>query len=150
MPGNLLIRLVIVVVFVVGSILGAMVLAPETEYLPDGNRNLVIAIMKPPPGYNVDQMIRLGDSIEPDVAKYWEAEPGSPEEAALDGPRIDNFFFVARGTMLFMGARSADPLCRGIGSHHRQCRPQSARRVRVRLAGQFVRKRDLRRAVDRH
>ncbi len=110
MPGNLVIRLVIVVVFVVGSIVGAMILAPKTEYLPDGNRNLVIAIMKPPPGYNVEQMIRLGDSIEPDIAPYWEAEPGSPEEKALDGPRIENFFFVARGTQLFMGARSADPL----------------------------------------
>lgn len=110
MPGNLVVRLVIVVVFVVGSIFGAFWLAPETEYLPDGNRNLVIAVMKPPPGYNVEQMIRLGESIEPDLAPYWEAEPGSPEEAALDGPRIDNFFFVARGTMLFMGARSVDPL----------------------------------------
>ncbi|MCA9067298.1 MAG: efflux RND transporter permease subunit, partial [Planctomycetaceae bacterium] len=113
MPGNFVIRLVIVVVFVVGSIAGAFWLAPETEYLPDGNRNLVIAIMKPPPGYNVEQMIRLGESIEPDLAPYWEAEPGSPEEAALDGPRIDNFFFVARGTMLFMGARASDPLRAG-------------------------------------
>ena len=110
MPGSLLVRLVIVVAFVVGSILGAIALAPPTEYLPDGNRNLVIAIMKPPPGYNVEQMIRLGQSIEPDIAKYWEAEPGSEEEKALDGPRIDNFFFVARGTQLFMGARSVDPL----------------------------------------
>lgn len=110
MPGNLGIRLVIVVVFVSASILGAIMLAPQTEYLPDGNRNLVIAIMKPPPGYNVEQMIRLGQSIEPDIAPYWEAEAGSPEEKALDGPRIDNFFFVARGTQLFMGARSVDPL----------------------------------------
>ncbi len=113
MPGNFLIRVAVVVVFVVGSILGAIALAPATEYLPDGNRNLVIAIMKPPPGYNVEQMIRLGESIEPDLAKYWEAEPGSPEEKALDGPRIENFFFVARGTRLFMGARAADPLRAG-------------------------------------
>ncbi len=113
MPGSLAIRLGIVVFFVVGSILGAYWLAPQTEYLPDGNRNLVIAIMKPPPGYNVEQMIRLGQSIEPDIARYWEAEEGSEEEKALDGPRIDNFFFVARGTQLFMGARSVDPLRAG-------------------------------------
>ena len=110
MPGNFVIRVLVVVGFVVGSILGAMYLAPATEYLPDGNRNLVIAIMKPPPGYNVEQMIRLGESIEPDLAKYWEAEPGSEEEKALDGPRLESFFFVARGTQLFMGARAADPL----------------------------------------
>ncbi|MBT6494990.1 MAG: efflux RND transporter permease subunit [Planctomycetaceae bacterium] len=110
MPGSVFLRVIIVVVFVAGSILGALALLPEREYLPEGNRNLVIAILLPPPGYNVDQMIALGERIEAEIAPHWEAEPGSPEEAALNGPRIDNFFFVARGRMLFMGARSVDPL----------------------------------------
>ena len=139
MPGNFLIRVAVVVLFVVGSILGAIALAPPTEYLPDGNRNLVIAVMNPPPGYNVEQMIRLGESIEPELAKYWEAEPGSPEEKALDGPRIQNFFFVARGTRLFMGARAADSLrAQRAGAHHRAVRPQGAGCLRVCHAGEPV------------
>ena len=109
-PGNVPLRLVIVLIFAAGSLGGAKLLMPETEYLPDGNRNLVIGIMFPPAGYNVDQMIEIGKGIERNLSPHWEALPGSPEEAALDGPRIDNFFFVARGTRLFMGARSVDPL----------------------------------------
>jgi HAE1 family hydrophobic/amphiphilic exporter-1 len=83
---------------------------PKTEYLPEGNRNLVFAILLPPPGYNLDQMIDVGRRIEADLAPYWEAEPGSAEEAALQATRIDNFFFVAREGRLFMGARAVDPL----------------------------------------
>ncbi|GAB4143157.1 MAG: efflux RND transporter permease subunit [Planctomycetaceae bacterium] len=113
MRGSLPVRLTIATLFITVSLLGAYWLAPKTEYLPDGNRNLVIAILKPPPGYNVEQMIRLGEEIEPAIAPYWEAQPGSPEEAKLEGPRIDNFFFVARGPQLFMGARSVDPLRAG-------------------------------------
>ncbi|MFQ5732006.1 MAG: efflux RND transporter permease subunit [Planctomycetaceae bacterium] len=114
MPYNLPIRLLIVVGFVAASILGAWTLAPKTEYLPDGNRNLVIAMLTPPSGYSVEKMIALGEEeIEPKISPYWEAEPGSPEEAKLNGPRIDNFFFVARSGRLFMGARSADPLRAG-------------------------------------
>ncbi len=107
---SLAIRLMIILLFVAASIGGTWLLMPDTEYLPDGNRNLVIAILLPPPGYNVDKMIEIGEQIEENVAKYWEAEPGSPEEAALDGPRIESFFFVARGQMLFLGARASDEL----------------------------------------
>lgn len=113
MPGNTLVRVVIVVTFIVASIGGAILLAQPTEYLPGGNRNLVMAIMKPPPGYNVEQMIRLGESIEPELSPLWEAQPGSEEEQTVKGPLIDNFFFVARGTSLFMGARTVDPLRAG-------------------------------------
>jgi HAE1 family hydrophobic/amphiphilic exporter-1 len=113
MRGSLVVRSLIVALFVVGSVCGAWLLMPETEYLPDGNRNLVIGILLPPSGYNVDQMIRLGDQVEKDIAPYWESRPGSPEEKALEGPRIDNFFFVARGRQLFMGGRSVEPLRAG-------------------------------------
>ncbi|REJ95318.1 MAG: AcrB/AcrD/AcrF family protein [Planctomycetota bacterium] len=110
MPGNTLIRVAIVLLFVVGSVLGAWMLTPETEYLPEGNRNLVFAILLPPPGYNLDHMVEIGRRIEADLAPHWEAEPGSEAAAALDGPMIDNFFFVARDGRLFMGARARDPL----------------------------------------
>jgi len=111
MPGSIFVRLGIVAFFVTASIYGAFLLAPKTEYLPEGNRNLVIALLKPPPGYSVEKMIKLGEEeIEPKLAPYWEAEPGSLEAKKLDGPLISDFFFVARGNRLFMGARAADPL----------------------------------------
>ena len=110
MPGGALIRFGIVALMVAGSYWGSQLLMPRMEYLPEGNRNLVFAILLPPSGYNVNQMIKVGRRVEDDMAKYWEAEAGSPEEAALDGPRIKNFFFVARGGFLFMGAAAEDPL----------------------------------------
>ena len=51
----------------------------------------------PPPGYNVDQMMQLGETVEAKLAPYWNVDPGSPEAAKLDGPIIGDFFFVARG-----------------------------------------------------
>lgn len=110
MPGNVPIRIGIVVVFISASVLGAIALTPKTEYLPVGNRNMVMAFLTPPPGYSVEKMIELGEIIEADLAPYWEVEPGSAEEKALGGPHIKNFFFVARGSSLFMGGRTSDPL----------------------------------------
>lgn len=81
---------------------------PQAEYLPTGNRNLVIGILLPPPGYNLDTFLKMGKTIEAGLQPYWSAKPGSPEEAELDGPSIRNFFFVARGRMVFMGARTND------------------------------------------
>ena len=104
MPGSALVRLLIVLAFMAGSVALSQQLMPDTEYLPNGNRNLVIAILLPPPGYNVDQMIKLGEEIEREVAPYW---LGTAGEGALE---IESFFFVARGRSLFMGARCKDEL----------------------------------------
>ncbi len=79
---------------------------PKAEYLPNGNRNLVIGILLPPAGYNTDEFLKMGHTIEAVLSPYWEAKPGTPEEAALDGPSIRNFFYVARGRSVFMGART--------------------------------------------
>ncbi len=91
--------------FAVGT---TWLLLPKAEYLPNGNRNLIIGIVLPPPGYNTDKFVRLGKAIEHVLTPYWDAQPHSPEEAALDGPSIRNFFYVARGRSVFMGARTND------------------------------------------
>ena len=98
------------IVTVVGLTLFAfgitMILFPKAEYLPSGNRNLIIGILLPPPGYNTDEFVKMGETIESVLGPHWEAKPGSPEESALDGPSIRNFFYVARGRSVFMGART--------------------------------------------
>lgn len=108
--GGLALRLGIVIGFVGASLFLAWLLLPKTEYLPEGNRNLVFAILLPPPGYNLDHMIDIGKGLEAEFSPYWEAEPGSPEAKALDGPIMKNFFFVARGANLFMGAAAVEEL----------------------------------------
>ncbi len=99
----------ITIVGIIGVSSGlAWLLVPQAEYLPTGNRNLVIGILLPPPGYNMQTFVKMGRTIESVLSPYWSAKPGSPEEMELDGPSIRNFFYVARGRMVFMGARTND------------------------------------------
>ncbi len=85
-------------------------LVPKVEYLPTGNRNLVFGILLPPPGYNLEQMTRIGERLEADLQPYWDVDPNRPEAARLDFPAIGDFFYVARGRQIFLGLRAADPL----------------------------------------
>jgi HAE1 family hydrophobic/amphiphilic exporter-1 len=85
-------------------------LMPKVEYLPEGNRNLVFGILLPPPGYNIDELLRMGDLVEQRLIPYWDVDPGTPAAQALDAPILGDCFFVARGRSVFIGLRSLDPL----------------------------------------
>ncbi len=82
--------------------LGTYLFMPKLEYLPEGNRNLVFGGILPPPGYNLETMAEIAQSVEDAVSHLWavktgpEAEPGEP-------PKIENFFFVARPGITFVG-----------------------------------------------
>jgi HAE1 family hydrophobic/amphiphilic exporter-1 len=93
------------------AVLATWVLLPKVEYLPEGNRNLVFGIMLPPPGYNLDEMLELGAIVGDRLLPYWDVDPGTAEAAALDGPVLEDAFFVlTRGRSIFVGARAFDPL----------------------------------------
>lgn len=81
---------------------------PKVEYLPSGNRNLVFGILLPPPGYNLDKLMAMGEQVEGDLRPYWDVDPESEEAQNLRYPVIKDFFFVARGRQVFMGLRSMD------------------------------------------
>ncbi len=97
---------------------------PSMEYLPNGNRNLVFAILIPPPGYNMDTLTEMGQQVERDLKPYWDVDPGSEEARKMTTPIIADLFFVARGKAVFIGARASDatraaeliPIIRGVGS----------------------------------
>jgi HAE1 family hydrophobic/amphiphilic exporter-1 len=99
-----------VLVLVVASILGAWALFPKVEYLPSGNRNLVIGFLIPPAGYNNDELVRIGETVSDGLRPFWDVDPDSPEAAQLPFPAIRDFFFVARGRQVFTGLRSHDDL----------------------------------------
>jgi len=82
------------------------ILLPDSEYLPNGNQNLIFAFMLPPPGYNLDEMVETGQRIESQLAHLWEAEDTAAED--LPGGGIDNFFYVAFSGQAFMGMRARD------------------------------------------
>lgn len=112
-------RLLAVVGITGAAVLIAVVLMPPMTYLPQGNQNLVIGFLIPPPGYNEAELVRIGKSIEKRLTPYWKVVDGgelTPEERFppwYQGeeplPGIPNFFYVARGQAIFMGAQSDDP-----------------------------------------
>ena len=79
---------------------------PKVEYLPPGNRNLAIALIFPPPGYNLDELTDMGEWVENELQPYWDVDPGSPEAEAMLEPIIADWFYVARGRQVFLGVRA--------------------------------------------
>jgi HAE1 family hydrophobic/amphiphilic exporter-1 len=114
MQRGVLRQLGVVVVLVGLAVYGAVMLFPKTEYLPSGNRNLAIGILLPPPGYNIDQLVSMGQQVEDRLRPYWDVDRRDPEALAkLDYPAIGHFFFVVRGRSVFLGVRAIDPLRAG-------------------------------------
>ena len=81
-------------------------LMPKVEYLPEGNRNLVISLVLTPPGYNVEQLTGMAEKIETELEPYWNFDETT--DAALDFPPIDDLFCVAFGTTLFVGVSARE------------------------------------------
>ena len=101
--------LTLVTVMVAFSIGVSYLLWPKVEYLPAGNRNFVFCSVSPPPGYNMKQLMAMGEKLETDLQRYWDVDPGSPEAAELEYPVINYYFYAVRGSSVFMGFRSDDP-----------------------------------------
>ena len=102
-------RLAVVGVLVGAAVILTLIFWPKTEYLPSGNRNLVIGVMMPPPGYHPDRLMQMGETLEEELRPYWDLDPESDEARQLDYPAIRDFFYVARRREAFLGLRAAQP-----------------------------------------
>ncbi|HSG98844.1 MAG TPA: efflux RND transporter permease subunit, partial [candidate division Zixibacteria bacterium] len=101
-------RRVITISLAIGLTIGlSFLLLPDSEYLPEGDQNLIFAFMLPPPGYNLDEVLESGRHIEAQLQHLWLTPP---EEAdSLPGGGVGNFFFVAFPSQAFMGMIANDP-----------------------------------------
>ncbi len=103
------IRAVTFVVIVLTIVLTlSFVLWPKLEYLPSGNRNMVFIRMSPPPGYNMDELMKMGEVIEHDLEPIWNADP--EQQIEMEYPLIAYYFFSARTSGVAMGVQAHDPL----------------------------------------
>jgi HAE1 family hydrophobic/amphiphilic exporter-1 len=98
---------------VIGGMIGGTALftalaLPPLDFLPDGNRNQVWGRITPPPGYNLETMMRSAQDIEASVRPHWASVSG-PVSGPGAPPKIDHFFFVARNDQTFIGASAVDP-----------------------------------------
>ena len=79
----------------------AYFMIPKADYLPEGNRNLVFSFINPPPGANIEFMEKeMGQQVAAAMDPYLSGEKQ---------PQLDNYFFVAFSSGMFMGARTVDP-----------------------------------------
>lgn len=132
--GKPLHRFAVIIAFFLFTILGVKILLPPMDYLPSGNRNVVVGLLFPPPGYNLDQLSEMGDRIEDRVRPAWEAtndkfaletknrggeysegvdkrylvpaEPGA--EPSVLPPELDQYFLVSFEGRMFQVGISKD------------------------------------------
>ena len=74
-------RLVVIVAMTAGSFALAWHFMPPLDYLPKGNRNLILAVVQVPPGFNLEQIERMLIELE---GRY------------IQMPQIERLFTVAR------------------------------------------------------
>jgi HAE1 family hydrophobic/amphiphilic exporter-1 len=91
----------VVTIFSLGtlSIFAAFILFPKMEYLPQGNRNLVISILIPPPGLSYEERRNIGKQIFSINDPYFGGDH--------DGfPGIKHMFYVGAEQIMLIGAIS--------------------------------------------
>jgi HAE1 family hydrophobic/amphiphilic exporter-1 len=92
-------RLVTIISLTLFSILSVVILFPKMEYLPQGNRNLVINILIPPPGLSYKERRNIGGQIVDMVKPHMDKD--------VDGiPGIKNMFYVGSSSIMLSGAIS--------------------------------------------
>ena len=97
---NALTRLGTVALFTAVSVATVQALLPKAEYLPQGNRNLILNILIPPPGYSDQKRSDMGHYIMDELKPYL-------EEDYRDGvPQIQNLFYVGSEQFTLFGGTS--------------------------------------------
>jgi HAE1 family hydrophobic/amphiphilic exporter-1 len=81
----------------------AWTLVPKAEYLPEGNREMLLGILLPPPGYNLKELTHIAENVEEDILPLVEQGGKSPAAEKLGLPPVKDFFYLAWGQQVFMG-----------------------------------------------
>ncbi|MBI2373948.1 MAG: efflux RND transporter permease subunit [Deltaproteobacteria bacterium] len=74
---------------------------PPFDYLPAGTRGFVFGMVIPPPGYTVEEMERIGHTVQSQIVPHI----GKDKDGV---PAVDRTFFAARPDGAFMGAGVVD------------------------------------------
>jgi HAE1 family hydrophobic/amphiphilic exporter-1 len=110
MIGSTPARLAVVLGFTLAAIGLSWLLMPDREYLPQGNQNFLFGFMLPPPGYNLEEVVKIQEQLSRRMTPYAEHEAGSAEAKAQPGGGIREWFFVALTDRAFMGVSANDPM----------------------------------------
>jgi len=87
----------VTIIFMGGiSIATIMMLFPKMEYLPQGNQNLIMNILIPPPGLSENEKKDIGLDIYEHMKPHYKEEVNSI-------PPIKNSFYVSYGDLIIQG-----------------------------------------------
>lgn len=99
---NILTRLVAIIGFTSFSLIMVWYLMPKAEYLPQGNQNIIMNILVPPPGVSAAKRHEVGTYIHEQMVPYM-------QEDGKDGiPQIKNNFYIAADMMNMFGVTCTD------------------------------------------
>ena len=97
----------VISVLLVSGIITTLLL-PKLDYLPDGNRNLIIGYVMPPSGYNLKTMTEIATKSEKATEPLWDIKR-KHKKVSVDQPSIQRFFFAAFRANAIIGAVATDP-----------------------------------------
>lgn len=104
---NIKTRIITVAGLVGISVFIVFILFPKAEYLPQGNRNLVLNLIIPPPGISAEKMDEIGLFIKKETKPYY-------EEDGKDGvPKIKDMWYVGSENLTLFGGIAEDETAAG-------------------------------------
>jgi len=92
-------RIITIALLTLMSVAAIFLLFPKMEYLPHGNRNLIMSILVPPPGLSYKERQEMGEHIHNYVVPYMKKDHNGY-------PGIRNIFYIGAETMMAFGAMS--------------------------------------------
>ncbi|MCR4321781.1 MAG: efflux RND transporter permease subunit, partial [Candidatus Brocadiaceae bacterium] len=92
-------RIITIALLTLMSVAAIFLLFPKMEYLPHGNRNLIMSILVPPPGLSYKERRDMGEHIHSYVVPYMKKDHNGY-------PGIRNIFYIGAETMMAFGAMS--------------------------------------------
>lgn len=95
-------QLITIVSMGAASIVMIWLLFPKMEYLPQGNQNLVMNILIPPPGLSEAESKRIGNEL------YEQMKPLYGDKDVDGIPPIERSFFISSGDMIIQGIISKE------------------------------------------
>jgi HAE1 family hydrophobic/amphiphilic exporter-1 len=95
-------RIVTIVTLTAVAVVATWAFFPKMEYLPQGNRNLIINILIPPPGLSEEEFRANGEKI------FAQLDPLIGQEEYNGMPGIDNVFYVGHPQFNLFGVISSE------------------------------------------
>lgn len=96
-------RTLTILIAVIATIGVAVKLMPAAEYLPEGEEPKAFSLMIAPPGYNLSEMVKIGQSLREQVEPAVRVDPALYEQGKIPVPALKFFTMsVSAGSIWFL------------------------------------------------